>query len=149
MNVTGVDVTYDEWERDVPECIRADSLWQMKAYRTGLFLSDLSWHDVTKLCADRPTQGIADQLYRAVGKISSNFGEGYSRGSGKDRARFYEYALGSAREARDWYYKGRQVLTTAVVTHRIEVCCEIIKLGITMTARERRSNRRIKPTDRP
>ena len=25
--------------------------------------------------------------------------------SGKDQARFYEYALEASREARDWYYK--------------------------------------------
>ncbi len=25
--------------------------------------------------------------------------------SGKDRARFYEYSLGSAREGRGWYYR--------------------------------------------
>jgi four helix bundle protein len=120
----------------------------MKAYRIGLFLSDLSWHDVTKLSADSRTRLIADQLYRAVGKISSNFGEGYSRGTGKDRARFFEYALGSAREARDWYYKGRHVLGNAVVAHRLDLCSEITKLGITMTARERRSNRKIDPGEK-
>ena len=74
----------------------------MEAYRLGLFLSDLGWQDATRLARDRRTAAIADQLYRAVGKISSNFGEGYSRGTGKERARFYEYALGSARESRDW-----------------------------------------------
>lgn len=51
---------------------------------SALFLSDLSWHDVSKLVKDRRTAGVADQLYRAVGKISSNICEGYSRGTGKD-----------------------------------------------------------------
>ena len=94
-------MTYEQWELSVPASIRDDSLWKMQAYRLGLFLSDLAWHDVTKLLKDRRTGGIADQLFRAVGKISSNFGEGYSRGTGRERAHFYKYALGSAREARD------------------------------------------------
>ena len=138
-------MTYDEWAQGVPACIREDSLWRMKAYRVGLFLSDLAWHDVTKLAADRRTQSLADQLYRAVGKISSNLGEGYSRGTGRDRARFFEYALGSTREARDWYYKGRHVLGAKVTEHRLELCKDIIRLTITMTARERRSNRKVSP----
>ena len=62
-----------------------------------------------KLSHDRRMISIADQLYRAVGKIRANFSEGYSRGTGKDRAKFYEYALGALRESRDWYYKGRHV----------------------------------------
>jgi four helix bundle protein len=136
-------VTYDEWEASVPCSIREDSLWKVKAYRLALFLSDLSWTDVTKLVQDRRTAGLADQLYRAAGNISSNIAEGYSRGTGKDRARFYEYALGSARESRDWYYKGRHVLTEAVVAHRIELATEIIRLSITMADQERRTNRRI------
>ena len=55
---------------------------------------------------DRRTIGLADQLYRSLGSIGANLAEGYSRGTGKDRAHFYEYALGSARESRDWYYIG-------------------------------------------
>lgn len=39
---------YDEWEQSVPETIRGDSLWKVKAYRLALFLTDLGWHDVTK-----------------------------------------------------------------------------------------------------
>ncbi len=47
----------------------------------------------------------ADSLWKmTVGSIRANIAEGYSRGTGKDRARFYEYALGSARESRDWYF---------------------------------------------
>ena len=105
----------EDWERDVPDTIKKDSLWNMVAYRLALFASDLGWHDVTKLMQDRRTIKLSDQLYRALGSISANLAEGYSRGTGKDRARFYEYALGSARESRDWYYKGRYILGEAVV----------------------------------
>jgi four helix bundle protein len=134
-------VNYDEWEAGVPACIRGDSLWRMKAYRLGLFLSDLSWSDVTKLVQDPRTVGIADQLYRAVGKVSSNVAEGYSRGTGKARATFYEYALGSLRESRDWYYKARHVLTERVAGHRMALATEAIQLTLTMVSRERTTNR--------
>ena len=101
---------YREWERNVPAEIVGDVLWKMEAYRLALFASDLAWSDATRLAQDRRTVGLSDQLYRAVGSVGANTAEGYSRSSGKDRARFYEYSLGSAREGRDWYYKGRAAL---------------------------------------
>jgi four helix bundle protein len=67
-----------------------------------LFLNDLGWRDTARLVRERRTIGLYDQLYRAAESISANLDEGYSRGTGRDRARFYEYALGSARESRDW-----------------------------------------------
>jgi four helix bundle protein len=134
---------FEEWEAAVPECIRNDPLWKVQAYRLGLFLSDLAWSDATKLASDRRTAAVADQLYRAVGNISSNIGEGYSRGTGKDRARFYEYALGSTRESRDWYYKGRHLLGQSVADHRLDLCTQVVRLLITMVATDRRSNARI------
>jgi hypothetical protein len=94
-------MNYQEWERGVSEALKADALWKMTVYRYALFASDLGWHDVTKLQQDHRMLGLSDQLYRAIGSISANIAEGYSRGTGKDRARFYEYALGSARESRD------------------------------------------------
>ncbi len=128
---------YDEWERAVPEAISRDSLWKMKAYRLALFAADLGWSDVTKLVQDRRTMGLADQLYRSLGSVGANLAEGYSRGTGKDRARFYEYALGSARESRDWYFKGRHILTEKVANHRMELLAEIIRLLLAMVPQQR------------
>ena len=98
-------MNYEDWEREVPEPITGDVLWKMKVYRLALFAVNLGWHDITKLAQDRRTASLADQLYRSLGSIGANIAEGYSRSSNKDRVRFYEYALGSARESRDWYYK--------------------------------------------
>src|SRR5207237_4434525 len=103
-----------------------------------LFLSDLVWADAGKLLREPRTFSFADQLCRAVGKISSCIAEGYSRPTGKDRARFYEYALGSTREARDWYYKSRHVLKEKVTQHRLSLSTQIIRLLIRMIANERR-----------
>ena len=129
---------YQEWEESVPEALRLDSLWKMEAYRLALFAADIGWKDVSKLMQDRRTWGIADQLYRSLGSTSANLAEGYSRGTGKDRARFYEYALGSARESRDWYYKSRHILGDTVVEHRIDLCTQIIRLLLTMVPQQRK-----------
>jgi four helix bundle protein len=97
----------------------------------------VAWHDVTKLMQDRRTISVSDQLYQALGSIGANLAEGYSRGSGKDRARFYEYALGCARESRDWYFKARHVLGEEVVHHRIALLAEIMRLILTMIPDQR------------
>lgn len=128
---------YSEWEKEVPQEIRADSLWRVTAYRLALFLAEMGWFDATKLMQDRRTISLSDQLYRALGSIGANISEGFSRGTGKDRARFYEYALGSSREARGWYLNGRHVLGEEVVQHRIRLCAEIIKLLLTMIPQQR------------
>src|SRR5258706_2899053 len=126
----GTSMTYEEWEIQVPDAIKGDTVWRVKAYKLALFLCDLAWHDVGVLLKNRRTRDIADQLGRATARISASVTEGYSRDTGKARSTFYEYALGSARESRDWYYKGRQVLKPDVVTHRLALCTEIAKLTL-------------------
>jgi len=130
-------VTYDEWLTSLPSELTNDPLWRMEVYRFAIFAGDLAWHDVRKLVQDKRTISLADQLYRAVGSISANIAEGYSRRSGKDQARFYEYSLGSAREARIWYYQGRHVLSEAVATHRMRLLTRIIRLLLTIIPAER------------
>lgn len=130
-------MTFEEWEKTVPGEISGDSVWRVKGYRLALFAADIGWHDVTALFKDRRMWGVADQLYRALGSMSANIEEGYGRGTGKDRARFYEYALGSARESRGWYYKGRHVLAPEVVRHRLQLLTEVIKLLLTMVPEQR------------
>lgn len=130
-------LTYRDWLTTVPVEITGDSLWKMEAYRLSLFVGDLAWRDVTKLGADFRTRNLSDQLYRAVGSLAANVSEGYSRSSGKDRARFYEYALGSAREARGWYYEGRHILSNEVALHRMRLLTGVIRLLLTMVPHNR------------
>lgn len=139
--------TYEEWEKSVPELMKADSLWQMQVYRKALFLGDLAWFDLQKLNQQRWLWSLSDQLYRATGSISANLAEGYSKGTGKDRARFYEYALGSARESRDWYFKARHVLGDDVFSHRLTMQTEIIRLLLTMIPQQRQGTLREETTD--
>jgi four helix bundle protein len=117
----------------------------MKAYRLSLFLADLAWQDATQLVKDRRTTALADQLYRAVGSIGANIAEGYSRGSGRDQARFYEYALGSAREARDWYFKARHVLGDHVIDSRLIPLAEISRLLLAIVSLQRTRSLREDP----
>ena len=131
-------MNYDDWLKSVPEEIKNDSLWNMEAYRLGLFTADAGWYDVTSLMKDKRTVKLSDQLYRSLGSISANLAEGYSRGTGKDRARFYEYALGSARESRDWYYKSRHILGESVTNYRIGILTQIIRLLLTMVPQQRK-----------
>jgi four helix bundle protein len=130
-------MSFESWKEQVPDDIRDDPLWGMRVYQLSLFASDVSWRDAGTLREEERTQPVADQLYRAVGSIGANVAEGYSRGTGKDRARFYEYALGSARESRDWYYKGRFVLGDDVVQHRLDFMTEIIRLLLTIIPQQR------------
>jgi len=137
-------VTYEQWESQVPWQIREDPIWKVEAYRLGLFLSDLSRLDVVLVYKHKVMRINADQLYRAASNISSNVTEGYSRSSPADRARFYEYALGSGRETRDWYYKVRGSLREAVVEHRLDLSTQLIALLVTMIVNERKRAGRIK-----
>lgn len=132
---TGMD--YEAWERSVPQDLKSDPLWRVQGYRLALFAADTGWEDVSRLARDKRTSSLSDQLYRALGSISANIAEGYSRSSPKDRARLYEYALGSARESRGWYYKGRHVLADDVVNERMAFLTQIIRLLLTMVPDQR------------
>ena len=101
----GERMDYQSWEKSLPSSITGDVLWKVQAYRLALFAAEIGWVDDTKLWQDQRTRALSDHLYRALGSISADIAEGYSRSSGRDRAHFDEYALGSARESRGWYYK--------------------------------------------
>ena len=130
---------YAAWEKTVPDAITGDPLWRMRVYRLSLFVADVGWPDVTRLAQDRRTTALSDQLYRALGSIGANIAEGYSRSSAKDGTRMYEYALGSARESRDWYWKGRHVLPKDAIGERLLQLSEIIRLLLTIIGGEHRS----------
>lgn len=132
-------MNYPDWQKNISGDITQDPLWKLEVYRLALFVSDICWPDALVLNKNPLSRDLADQLYRAVCSISANIAEGYSRSTGKDRARFLEYALGSAREARDWYYKSRHTLKEEVVNHRINLLTQIIKILSVMTPHQRQN----------
>ena len=79
----------------------------------------------------------AAQLYAAIGSISARLAEGYSRSSGRDRARIFEYALGSTRESIEWYQSGQPVLGREITTARLNKLEEIRRLLLATIPRER------------
>jgi four helix bundle protein len=133
----GAIMRYDEWLGTVPEEITKDSLWKIEAYRLALFVAELCWNDIRMIQNQRPIRGLTEQLLRSVGSISANIAEGYSRSTGKSRALYYEYALGSAREARDWYYKCRLGLGEEITSLRLQNLTKIIRLLLIMVPQQR------------
>jgi four helix bundle protein len=121
-------MNFQEWQETVPNDTTQDPLWKLDVHRMALFASEIGWQDATALYKNPLTRDLSSQLVRALDSISANFAEGYSRSTVKDRARFMEYALGSARESRDWYYKSRRVLREEVVNHRINLLTQIVKI---------------------
>ncbi len=132
------DPAINIWASGLPEAITSDPLWSAEAYRIALFLSDCCWDDVSQLSNDARTKSLSDQLYRAVGSVCANIEEGYSRESGRDCARYYEYALGSAREARGWYFRARHILGEQVFGERLHLLSQVVRL-LTVMARNQRS----------
>ena len=130
-------MNYQDWEKGVPEVFTSDALWNMKVYRLALFTTDIGWEDVSKLSKDLRTRKLSDQMYRPLGSIAANIAEGYSRSSGKDRVRFYAYSLGSAREARGWYYQARHLLGEEVALHRMEILTRIAQLLLAIIPNQR------------
>lgn len=130
---------YLEWQETVFAEIKNDPIWKLEVYRLALFAGDVGWQDVLTLSKVNLMYSIADQLHRALGSISANLTEGYSRSKGLDRARFIEISLGSARESRDWYYKSRHVLKTEVVSHRIGLITHIVGMLTPMIPHQRKN----------
>lgn len=129
-------ISFEEWIKAIPDAFTKDALWRYKVYRLSLYIADISWLDVSQLHKDSRTRSLADQLYRSLGSIGANIAEGYSRSSTRDQNRFYEYALGSARESRDWYYKSRHILGEDRIELRYEILSQIIRLLLTIISRQ-------------
>ena len=128
-----------------PVVFATDPIYRMAAYRMALQLSRSAWGDAVRLDKCSITRRVAVQLYTASGSIRANLSEGYSRASGADRARLFEYALGSARESRDWYDLARPILGDQVVDDRDAVLVKIVHILLAVIPRERR--RRITRAD--
>jgi four helix bundle protein len=120
-----------------PDGVSGDRLSRMRVYRLATELVPDAWHDAQKLKQDAVTEKIPAQLYAAVGSILSNLVEGYSRSSGRDRARIFEYGLGSVRETMVWYQLGTPILGEAVVGQRFAKLEEMRRLLLAIIPRER------------
>lgn len=121
-------IPYEEWLTTIPAAIRNDALWKMQVYRFALYLSDLALEDTYVIIKTRHLSSLADQLYRATSSIDANISEGYSCPTAAEQARFYVYALRSARESRGWYFKARTLIGDDVMNDRVARLEELIRM---------------------
>lgn len=132
--------SYLEWEAGVPAAEKTDWLWRVEPYRLARFLIPQAREDARTLHAHPLGRPLMSQLWRAAGSISANLAEGYSRGTGPDRARFYEYALGSTRECIVWYEASRDILDATVVNERVAQLAHIKRLTLSILPSTRKTN---------
>jgi four helix bundle protein len=129
-----------EWEASLPVQITTDPVWMCAAYRLATFVADRAWDDLARLAADGRGADMADQLGRALRGIGATYAEAYSRRSARDRCRYYEYSLGSAREARDWVFKARHVIGHVRTQETLVLLAQIIRLLTRTLVNERKRN---------
>ena len=129
--------SFTEWVETVPSTIKAGPLWGSIFYQRALFLYDLCWFDCDSWSEDPRGRAVAQQIIRSCGSISANMEEGYGRGFGKDYARFLSISLGSARETRGWYFRGRYLMKAEAFEHRISLCDEIISMLLPIIIQQR------------
>ena len=138
MRIGDPPTSFEEWLETVPEHIRRGPLWASVVYQKALFLYDLCWFDCEEWRNDSRGKAIMEQIIRSCGSISANFEEGYGRGFGNDYARFLSYAIGSARETQGWYYRAHYLTKPAVLTHRLQLCDEIIAMLVKIRTQQKR-----------
>ena len=134
---------FDDWVRRLPDCVTSDSLWKVTAYKQALYARRCAWPDSVNIARHRLGEPIGRQLYRAVASIGANIADGWSRTTGLDRARFFEYALSSAREAIVWYLAAAPVLQPLLTRQRLSQLAQLRRLLLVMIQTERRRRGRV------
>jgi four helix bundle protein len=114
-----------------------DPLNRMRVFELASKLIPDCFEDAKALRAEPITAEIVGQLYATVCSIEANISEGYSRSSGKDRARIFEYALGSVRESMSWYRSSLPILGELKVKDRRDRLEEMRRLLLAIIPRER------------
>ena len=129
-----IDPGFASWEKITPRELVGDPIWRLPAYRLSRYLALRVEDDANAVRCDNAY--VADQLQRAVDSIRVNISEGYGRLHGRERARFYEFALGSAREARDWYIRSERYLKE-IAHSRAMLLARVIKILTVAIPQER------------
>ena len=125
-------MTYDEWEKSLPEAVISDVIFRVQAFRLASFLSDCVERDTRTIGRDPRFARSVTQLIRAAGSVSATIAEGYPRRSARDRVRYYEYALGSTAETKSWYLASRALLSPETLDERFTLLASITRLLRTM-----------------
>ncbi|MDF1504050.1 four helix bundle protein [Roseisolibacter sp. H3M3-2] len=135
--MVGAEIEFERWVEQPPAAFASDPVWRMRAFQLACFAVHAGWSDVRCLMRVPCGRSLADQLQRALGSTAANIAEGYSRSSGADRVRLFEYALGSARESLVWYESARPWLGAEVVARRQSPVGRIVSLLLRAIPAER------------
>jgi four helix bundle protein len=125
-------MNYDEWEVTVPDEIRGEVIWRVQAFRLASFLAAAADFDCEGIAGQPRFAKVTAQLTDAAASIPANIAEGYARLSPRDRVRYYEYAYGSAAEAKSRYLSLRRALSSSVVDARLLTLASIGRLLLKM-----------------
>ncbi len=103
----------------------------LKVWRVAHDLYLLALDDVNDFPNTKGAHILIDQLLRAIGSISANIAEGYSRKSTKHYISYLDNSIGTTNESENWYYKakGAQWLHKDVVSIRVTTLSEIRKMS--------------------
>jgi four helix bundle protein len=134
------ELSFDEWEKTLPEKLVSDPLWQTICYRLAMYPYDLAWRDCVALRQDFRGNQIVSQLIRGTGSICANIEEAYGRGLGTaDNVRIMRIALGEARETQGWYFRSRHILPRELIELRIDIVDQVIRLLVNSISRGRKA----------
>lgn len=142
MSLETVVANQIAWERTCPDAITSDMIWKMDVYRASLFFVDLARRDMRRAKKLEFDQNLSSQLLRAVGSVSANFSEGFSRSTRADRLRFLDYALGSDRECVTWYRMAADVVPPEALADRLILIARIRSLLLGYIGSVRRRKRK-------
>ncbi len=132
------ELSFVEWQKQVPETIRLEKYWLLIAYQKGLYLYDLLWQDTNTWLKDGRGYALTKQIIASADSICANIEEGYGRGYGKELLYFYRVALGSARETKGRIYRARAFYPSDALNRRIALAGEVVALLITEINRQKR-----------
>ena len=109
----------------------------MRAYVLALETRDAACCVVQQLEDRAVLTASLNQLLRAASSIGANIAEGYARSTGTERARFFEYSLGSVRETKHCYGTIASFLDRTFLDAESARHSEMTRLLIVMVRRQR------------
>ena len=128
----------DQWVVTAPAAIRESPMWKVRVYQIGTYVARLAAQDAAALETHPRFAGTVSQLVKSAGSVSATVAEGYSRQSRRERIKYYEYALGSAREATTWYSNAGDSLPAEQVDERLTLLARACQLLLRMIQNERK-----------
>ena len=130
------------WGNAQPKSVTGDSIWRLDCYREALFLLTLAQSDMESGLTAAAPRASKDQLLSALGSIGANIAEGYGRATNADRARFFSYSLGSAREAVVWYQAVLPRGNTDPLNDRLDRLARLKRMLLGLLTRIREKSRK-------